>query len=66
MADLPTAPQVFIAQMLLSGEGDTLLAIQSLIGAVGMTMMKFHRPSAYFSPREEGAQGPRGPIYIYI
>jgi hypothetical protein len=45
--DPPTAPQVFIAQMLLSGEGDTLLAIQSLIGAVGMTAFTYFLPYAF-------------------
>jgi len=36
--------QVLVAQMLLSGEGDTLFALQSLIGAVGMTAFTYFMP----------------------
>uniref|UniRef100_A0A7S3APB8 Amino acid transporter transmembrane domain-containing protein n=1 Tax=Haptolina ericina TaxID=156174 RepID=A0A7S3APB8_9EUKA len=38
------AAQVVIAQMLLSGEGDTLLALQGLIGAVGMAAFTYCLP----------------------
>ena len=30
-----------MAQLLLSGEGDTIFALQSLIGAVGMTAFTY-------------------------
>jgi len=36
--------QVFVGQMLLAGEGDTLIALQSLIGAVGMTAFTYFLP----------------------
>mmetsp|Transcript_27573 Transcript_27573/g.83952 ORF Transcript_27573/g.83952 Transcript_27573/m.83952 type:complete len:343 (+) Transcript_27573:851-1879(+) len=36
--------QVLVAQTLLSGEGDTLIALQSLIGAVGMTAFTYFMP----------------------
>jgi hypothetical protein len=36
--------QVFVAQLLLAGEGDTLVALQSLIGAVGMTAFTYFLP----------------------
>lgn len=35
---------MLVAQTLLSGEGDTLIAIQSLIGAVGMTAFTYFMP----------------------
>ena len=35
---------MFLAQLLLSGEGDTLMALQSLIGAVGMTAFTYFLP----------------------
>lgn len=34
--------QILLAQMLLSGEGDTILALQSLAGAVGMSGERTH------------------------
>ena len=46
--------QVFVAQALLSGEGDTLLALQGLIGAVGMVAFTYFLPylfHAVLSPR---------------
>ena len=36
--------QVLVAQLLLSGEGDTIFALQSLIGAVGMTAFTYFLP----------------------
>jgi len=36
--------QVLLAQMLLAGEGDTLMSLQSLIGAVGMTAFTYFLP----------------------
>lgn len=36
--------QVLVAQMLLSGEGDTLLSLQALIGAVGMNAFTYFLP----------------------
>ena len=36
--------QVFVAQLLLSGEGDRLIAVQSLIGAIGMTAFTYFLP----------------------
>mmetsp|Transcript_1587 Transcript_1587/g.5516 ORF Transcript_1587/g.5516 Transcript_1587/m.5516 type:complete len:729 (+) Transcript_1587:142-2328(+) len=38
------ASQVFIAEMLLAGEGDTLFALQSLCGSVGMVAFTFFLP----------------------
>ena len=38
------ASQTFVAQLLLAGEGDTLIALQSLIGAVGMTAFTYFLP----------------------
>ncbi|EOD08065.1 hypothetical protein EMIHUDRAFT_120967, partial [Emiliania huxleyi CCMP1516] len=35
---------VFVAQLLLSGEGDRLIAVQSLIGAIGMTAFTYFLP----------------------
>ena len=40
--------QVFVAQLLLSGEGDTLLSLQSLIGAIGMTAFTYFLPYAAY------------------
>ena len=42
------ASEVFVAQILLSGEGDTLLALQSLTGAVGMTAFTYFLPYAFY------------------
>ena len=39
--------QVFLAQMLLSGEGDTLVALQSLIGSVGMVAFTYFLPYVF-------------------
>ena len=36
--------QVLVAQLLLAGEGDTIFALQSLIGAVGMTAFTYFLP----------------------
>lgn len=36
--------QVLLAQMLLSGDGDTLLSLQALIGAAGMTAFTYFLP----------------------
>lgn len=36
--------QVFVAQMFLSGEGDLLLSLQALVGAVGMTAFTYFLP----------------------
>ena len=41
------ASQMFIGQMLLSAEGDTLLLLQSLSGAVGMTAFTYVLPFAF-------------------
>ena len=38
------ALQVLVAQMLLSGEGDTLIALQALIGSVGMAAFTYFIP----------------------
>ncbi|KAL1504704.1 hypothetical protein AB1Y20_008483 [Prymnesium parvum] len=38
------AVQVLVAQMLLSGEGDTLLSLQALIGAIGMNAFTYFIP----------------------
>ena len=40
--------QVFVAQLLLAGEGDTIFALQSLIGAVGMTAFTYFLPYVLF------------------
>jgi len=42
------ASQTFVAQLLLAGEGDTLIALQSLIGAVGMTAFTYFLPYALY------------------
>lgn len=41
--------QVFIAQLLLAGEGDTIFALQSLVGAVGMTAFTYFLPLLFFN-----------------
>ena len=41
------ASQVLCAQLLLSGEGDTLLSLQSLIGAVGMVAFTYVLPYVF-------------------
>lgn len=48
------ASQIFCAQMLLSGEGDTLLSLQSLTASVGMVAFTYFLPyvlHAVLSPR---------------
>lgn len=39
--------QVLLAEMLLSGEGDTLFALQSLVGSVGMLALTFLLPFGF-------------------
>lgn len=41
------ASQVLCAQMLLSGEGDTLIALQGLTGAVGMVAFTYFLPYVF-------------------
>ena len=41
------ASQVFCAQLLLSGEGDTLLSLQSLTGSIGMVAFTYFLPYAF-------------------
>ena len=38
---------MLVAQLLLSGEGDTIFALQSLIGAVGMTAFTYFLPYVF-------------------
>ena len=48
------ASQVFCAQMLLSGEGDTLLSLQGLTASVGMVAFTYFLPYVFYailSPR---------------
>ena len=45
--------QVFIAEMLLSGEGDTLFALQSLCGSVGMVAFTFFLPYIFYMALHE-------------
>jgi proton-coupled amino acid transporter len=43
------ASQIFCAQMLLSGEGDTLLSLQGLCAAVGMVAFTYFLPYAIYA-----------------
>ena len=41
--------QVLVAQALLCGQGDTLLALQSLIGAIGMVAFTYVLPYLFYA-----------------